>query len=166
MNAKISNRRLRPFTRFLPGQASRLGERASYNTILTLVQHRHRDSRPGGSHYSDREELNAIIEDPLNQEIVRTSTSHYAAPVTLVKKKDGSLRLCINYRDLNAQTIKNAFPLPRMGKIITQLDGNKYFATLNLASSYWQIEVPPKTGRKPLSISLVVSMNSTPSRRA
>ncbi len=87
--------------------------------------------------FHDREELNAIIEDLLNQEIVRPSTSPYAAPVTLVKKKDGSLRLCIYYRDLNAQTIKDAFPLPRMDEIRTQLDGKKYFATLDLASSYW-----------------------------
>ncbi len=53
-----------------------------------------------------------------------------------MKKKDGSLRLCIDYRDLNAQTIKDAFPLPRMDEILTQLTGKKYFATLYLAGSY------------------------------
>ncbi len=63
--------------------------------------------------FHDLEELNAIAKDLLTQKIARPSTSPYAAPVTLVKK-DGSLRLCIDYRDFNAQTIKGAFSLPYM----------------------------------------------------
>ncbi len=65
-----------------------------------------------------------------------------------MKKKDGPLRLCIDYRDLTPRIVKDAFLLPQMDEIFTQLDGEKYFATLDLASSYWLIEMHPQDRAK------------------
>ena len=73
--------------------------------------------------------------------IVRESTSPYAAPVVMVPKKGGELRFCIDYRQLNKATVKDRYPLPRIDDTIDALYGAKYFSTLDLFSGYWQIEI-------------------------
>ncbi|BHF73911.1 hypothetical protein SprV_0401699500 [Sparganum proliferum] len=94
-----------------------------------------------------REELDKMVENMLQQGIIQPSSSPWAAPVTLVKK-DNSLRLCVDYRRLNAVTVKDAFPLPRMDDLLASMAGKKFFATLDLSSSYWQIEVHPEDRAK------------------
>ncbi len=76
-----------------------------------------------------RDELDKLIFLFLEQGIITPSTSPWAAPVSLVKKKDGSLRLCIDYRQLNAVTIRDSFPLPRMDELLQALAGKKWFTT-------------------------------------
>ena len=66
-------------------------------------------------------ELKKQLEELLKKRFIRPSTSPWGAPVLFVKKKDGSLRLCIDYRQLNRVTIKNKYPLPRIDDLLDQL---------------------------------------------
>nr|VZI49393.1 unnamed protein product [Spirometra erinaceieuropaei] len=95
-----------------------------------------------------REELDKMVENMLQQGIIQPSSSPWAAPVTLVKKKDDSLRLCVDYRRLNAVTVRDAFSLPRMDDLLASMAGKKFFSTIYLSSSYWQIEVHPEDRAK------------------
>ena len=76
--------------------------------------------------------------------VIQESTPPWAAPVTLTPKKDGSYRFCIDYRKLNAVTVKDSYPLPLIRDIFDQLGGPQVFSTLDLKSGYWQIPVAPK----------------------
>ena len=73
--------------------------------------------------------------------VIRPSKSPYASPVVVVTKKDGSLRLCIDYRKLNSCSTRDAFPLPRIEEALEALGQAKFFSTLGLTSGYWQVEV-------------------------
>ena len=77
----------------------------------------------------------------VNKGFVRPSTSPWGAPVLFVKKKDGSMRLCIDYRELNKVTIRNQYPLPRIGDLFDQLQGAKVFSNIDLRSGYHQLKV-------------------------
>ncbi len=95
-----------------------------------------------------RKEVDKLIDSLLAQDVVRPSTSPWASAVTLVKKKDNSLRFCIDYRPINGLTEKDPFPIPRMDEMLAALAGKRFFATLDLSSSYWQIEVAPEDRHK------------------
>ncbi|GBG59948.1 hypothetical protein CBR_g66754 [Chara braunii] len=103
---------------------------------------------PRGCIYRMSEEelqvLRAQLDDLLAKGWIRPSCSTYGAPVLFVRKKNKDLRLCINYRKLNAQTIKNADPLPRIDDLFERLGGAKYFSKLDLQSGYHQIEIQPR----------------------
>jgi len=86
-------------------------------------------------------ELKKQLEDFLDKMFVRPSVSPWGAPVLLVKKKDGSTKLCIDYRQLNKVTIKNRYPLPRIDDLMDQLVGARVFNKIDLRSSYHQIKV-------------------------
>ncbi len=73
--------------------------------------------------------------------IIRPSMSPYSAPVVLVKKKTGELRFCVDYRKLNAATIRDMYPIPRIEDIFDNFFGARYFTTLDLFSGYWQIKM-------------------------
>ncbi|GKB83085.1 putative reverse transcriptase domain-containing protein [Tanacetum coccineum] len=72
---------------------------------------------------------------------IRPSSSPWRAPVLFVKKKDGSFRMCIDYRELNKLTIKNPYPLPRIDDLFDQLQGSQYFSKIDLRSGYHQLRV-------------------------
>jgi len=76
------------------------------------------------------------------------STSAWAAPVVLVKKKDGTLRFCIDYRQLNSVTTKTVAPLPRIDDALDALGGSSWFSSLDLASGYWQLRVAEQDRHK------------------
>ena len=80
--------------------------------------------------------------------VIRPSKSPYASPVVVVTKKDGSLRLCIDYRRLNSYSTRDAFPLPRIEEALESLGQAKYFSTLDLTSGYWQVEVAEQDKHK------------------
>ncbi|GBG79349.1 hypothetical protein CBR_g29499 [Chara braunii] len=88
--------------------------------------------------------LRAQLDDILAKGWIHASCSPYGAPVLFVWKKNKDLRLCINYRKLNAQTIKNAGLLPRIDDLLERLCGAKYFSKLDLESGYHQIEIQPR----------------------
>ncbi|GBG67537.1 hypothetical protein CBR_g668 [Chara braunii] len=102
---------------------------------------------PKGCIYRMSEEelevLRAQLDDLLAKGWICPSSSPYGAPVLFVRKKNKDLRLCIDYRKLNTQTIKNAGPLPRIDDLLEQLGGAKYFSKLDLKSGYHQISIQP-----------------------
>ena len=76
--------------------------------------------------------------------MIRPITSPWGAPVLFVKKKDGSLRLCVDYRRLNRVTIKNKYPLSRIDALFDQLKGSRYFSKIDLRFGYHQMRVKEK----------------------
>jgi len=87
------------------------------------------------------EELRAQLDELLARGFIRPSSSPWGAPVLFVKKKDGSMRLCIDYRDLNKVTVKNKYPLPRVDDLFDQLQGSTVFSKIDLRSGYHQLKI-------------------------
>jgi hypothetical protein len=113
-------------------------------------------------------ELKNQLQELLDKGFIRPSTSPWGCPPLFVKKKDESLRLCVDYRPLNAVTIKNKYPLPRIDVLFDQLVGAKVFSKIDLRSGYHQIKIRasdiPKTAfytRYGLYEYLVVSFGLT-----
>jgi len=97
---------------------------------------------------SELAELKKRLEDLLDKKFLRPSVSPWGAPLLLVKKKDGSMRLCIDYRQLNKVTIKNRYPLPRINDLMDQLVGAHVFSKIDLRSGYHQIKVKDEDMQK------------------
>ena len=96
-------------------------------------------------------ELKVQMEELVSKGFVRPSTSPWGAPVLFVKEKDGSLRLCIDYRELNKVTIRNQYPLPQIDDLFDQLQGARVFSKIDLRSGYHKLnrsEDVPKTAFK------------------
>ena len=70
---------------------------------------------------------------------IQPSDSPYGAPILFAKKKDGGLRMCIDYRALNKNTITDSYPLPQIDEILTRLKGARYFSRLDLRDGYHQL---------------------------
>ena len=88
------------------------------------------------------------VQQMLASNIIRPSNSPWASPVVMVKKKDGSLRFCVNFRQLNAATVKDAHPLPRIDNLLDTLHGVRWFSTLDLKSGYWQVPIMERDKEK------------------
>lgn len=99
-------------------------------------------------HYQ-KEAMEDIITELIKTEEIRTSDSPYASPAVMVRKKDGSWRMCVDYRQLNSQTVQNKFPMPIIEDLLDELHGAKIFSKLDLRSGYHQIRMAerdiPKT---------------------
>ena len=94
-----------------------------------------------------REEM-AQVQQMLASEVIRPSNSPWASPVVMVKKKDGSLRFCVDFHQLNTATIKDAHPLPRIDDLLNALHGARWFSTLDLKSGYWQVPIMERDKEK------------------
>ncbi|KAJ9543842.1 LOW QUALITY PROTEIN: hypothetical protein OSB04_023549 [Centaurea solstitialis] len=90
---------------------------------------------------SEMQELSNQLQELLDKGLIRPSSSPWGAPVLFVKKKDGSFRMCIDYRELNKITIKNRYPLPRIDDLFDRLQGATYFSKINFRSGYHQMRV-------------------------
>ncbi|GKC56125.1 putative reverse transcriptase domain-containing protein [Tanacetum coccineum] len=90
---------------------------------------------------SELEELSGQLKELQDKGFIRPSSSPWGALVLFVKKKDGSFRMCIDYKELNKLTIKNRYPLPRIDDLFDQLQGSQYFSKIDLRSRYYQLRV-------------------------
>src|SRR5438128_3511363 len=104
------------------------------------------DMMPGTTPISQRAYRNTVTEwaelkdqirELLDKGYIKPSTSPWGSPVLFVKKKDGTMRMCIDYRSLNAITIKNKYTLPRIEDLFDQLKGAKFFSKIDLRSGYY-----------------------------
>ena len=98
--------------------------------------------------FAVRQEVARQLKDMQETGVIQPSNSPWTSPIVLVRKKDGSLRFCIDYRHLNSVTKVDTYPLPRIDDLLDQLGKSKYFSTLDLASGYWQIPVHPDSQEK------------------
>ncbi|GKA78236.1 putative reverse transcriptase domain-containing protein [Tanacetum coccineum] len=90
---------------------------------------------------SEMKELSEQLKELLEKGFIRPSSSPWGAPVLFVKKKDGSFRMCIDYRELNKLTVKNRYPLPRIDDLFDQLQGSSVYSKIDLRSGYHQLRV-------------------------
>ncbi|CAL2271230.1 unnamed protein product [Prunus armeniaca] len=86
-------------------------------------------------------ELKTQLQELVDMGFIRPSVSLWGAPVLFVRKKDGTMRLCIDYRQLNKVTVRNRYPLPRSDDLFDQLKGAKYFSKIDLRSGYHQLRI-------------------------
>ena len=93
-----------------------------------------------------------VIDDHVNKMaahgIVEPTSSPWASNVVLVRKSNGELRFCVDFRQLNLRTVKDSYPLPRIDTCMDALGGAKYFSTLDLRSGYWQVVLDPESSEK------------------
>ena len=128
-----------------PGQLPFLGlPELTIKTEKGVVVHQ----RPYRTALNKRAIIDAEIDKMLEMGIIRPSSSPFASPVTLVPKKDGTTRFCIDYRALNAVTVKDRYPLPLVQDIFDQVGGSAVFSTMDMRSGYWQLPVAPESIHK------------------
>ncbi|KAK7877073.1 hypothetical protein WMY93_032211 [Mugilogobius chulae] len=102
----------------------------------TPFKHRARPIHP-----NDVEAVRRHLQELLASGVIRESESPFSSPIVVVRKKNGDIRLCIDYRKLNQQTIKDAYALPNLEETFSALTGSKWFSVLDLKSGYYQIEM-------------------------
>ncbi|GJX31734.1 putative reverse transcriptase domain-containing protein [Tanacetum coccineum] len=90
---------------------------------------------------SKMRELSVQLQELLEKGFIRSSSSPWGAPVLFMKKKDGSFRMCIDYRELNKLTVKNRYPLPRIDDLFDQLQGSRVYSKIDLGSRYHQLRI-------------------------
>ena len=93
--------------------------------------------------------MHTLPKEMLSRNIIQPPSSPWTSSIVLIKKKDGSLRFCVDYRRFNAFTRKDAYPLPNIDDMLDTLEGSQWFTTLDLISGNWQEEMKesdrPKT---------------------
>lgn len=97
--------------------------------------------RPRPIHPSDYEAVRRHLKELQDANIIRDSESPFASPIVVVKKKYGDIRLCVDYRKLNSQTIKDAYALPNIEEAFSVLTSSKWFSIMDLKSGYYQVEM-------------------------
>ncbi|UYV60974.1 hypothetical protein LAZ67_1002957, partial [Cordylochernes scorpioides] len=96
----------------------------------------------------ERDIIKEQIQDMLQEGVIRASSSPWAFPVILVRKRDGNWRFCVDYRKLNSITVKDVYPIPRIDDVMDTLQGSRYFTAIDLRSGYWQVEIEEQDKKK------------------
>ena len=104
--------------------------------------------RPYRTPLTKRDLISKAVDDMLAENIIKPSCSPWASPVTLVPKKSGDVRFCVDFRQLNAMIRKDQYPLPRIDDICDLLQGSSVFSTLDLKSGYHQLSIDPRDTEK------------------
>ena len=140
---------LREYRRVLAEHEHDLGKTSLVKHTIPLVSEIPIKQRAYRVPYAQQEVVRKLVKDMEDNDIIRKSSSPWTSPVVMVKKKDGSLRFCVDFRKLNEATRKDTYPLPRIDEMLDKLGRSTIFTTLDLQSGYWQIEVEeedkPKT---------------------
>ncbi|UYV71031.1 hypothetical protein LAZ67_8001473, partial [Cordylochernes scorpioides] len=124
-----------------------IGRIAVQHKIHT-IEHTPISCRPYRRPLAEYDEIKRQVEELSKKGLIRESQSPWAFPVVLVSKKDGSQRMCIDYRKLNAITIDDKQPLPYIQDMFDRLHNAKYFTTLDIAWGYWHVEIHPDSVEK------------------
>nr|GEW50908.1 hypothetical protein [Tanacetum cinerariifolium] len=132
-------------------QGDKSDEKKSMLNIISCVKaHKYMEKVPGAAPVarasyrlapSEMQEISTQLQELSDKRFIRPSSSPWEAPVLFIKKKDGSLRMCINYRELNKLTVKNRYPLPRIDDLFAQLQGSSVYLKIDLRSGYHQLRV-------------------------
>ena len=124
--------------------AKGLPPKRTHDHHIELIPHAQPVSKPAYRlSASENDELKAQLDKLIAHGHIRSSRSPFGSPVLFVKKKDGSMRMCVDYRALNNITVKNAYPLPRVDELLDRLAGAKYFSKIDLQQGYHQVRVHP-----------------------
>ena len=116
--------------------------------ILTEGHRTRRRPRPYRVSHAEAEFIEKQVVEMLDAGVIRPLWSDEWSPVVIVRKKDGYMWFCVDYRALNAIMIKDVYPLPRIDDHLDELGGSTYFSVMDLVSGYWQIELAEKDRRK------------------
>lgn len=125
-----------------------LGEADCVQHVIDTGDHPPICQKPFRVSYFERVEINKQIQGFLDQGIIVPSISPWASPVVLAKKKDGTLRFCVDYRRVNQISRADYYPLPRMDDIFDRLEGSKYFTSMDLLQGYHHVKIHPDSQEK------------------
>jgi hypothetical protein len=114
------------------------------HSIPLIQEHRPINQRPYRLPYHKKNAMESIIQQLLQSNMIQPSQSPYSSPVILVKTKDGTWRLCVDYRQLNSNTVKNKYPIPIIEDLLDELLGAKVLSKIDLRSGYHQIRMKPE----------------------
>lgn len=130
---------LREFTASFDCHQHSLGRTTTVSHSIDTGSHAPLRQRPYRVSASERRVIDEQVSDMLRRGVIQPSHSPWASPIVLVKKKDGSIRFCVDYRRLNKITRKDVYPLPRIDDALDCLQGAEFFSSLDLRSGYWQV---------------------------
>ncbi|GFT74516.1 retrovirus-related Pol polyprotein from transposon 412 [Trichonephila clavipes] len=140
----------------LPEKLSRNSSDIGHTTVtqhrIDTADHPPIKQHPRRLPFAKQEEVGTLLREMQENDIIEPSSSPWASPIVLVRKKDGSTRFCVDYRKLNDVTKKDSYPLPRIDDTLDTLSGHKWFSTLDLKSGYWQVEIHPEDREKQHSL--------------
>ncbi|GFX61689.1 retrovirus-related Pol polyprotein from transposon 17.6 [Trichonephila clavipes] len=124
--------------------SSDIGHTTVTQHIIDTADHPPIKQHPRRLPFAKQEEVGTLLREMQENDIIEPSSSPWASPIVLVRKKDGSTRFCVDYRKLKNVTKKDSYPLPRIDDTLDTLSGHKWFSTLDLKSGYWQVEIHPE----------------------